>query len=416
VWNRDHSFGARRFRPRLPTSHGALVERNSIRLAASSDRMEAIIVPASRGPAALGGAAHLAVRLRVPLVALCSGRARAAEAAAFLDAWRGLQTLVTDVPAGYRHEFLPIGTAPVEFGQAAGGRQSDLAVKRNLGLLIARHLGWGKILFLDDDIGRTGGTEPAIAPWDVSLLAAQLNVRRIAGFTCRAFPDNSVVHHARRLAGFRQGNFVTGAALGVNCYDQPIPFFPDQYNEDWFFVSELAAERSLGYVGDVPQAAYDPFARSGRAQEEEFGDLLAEGLFYLFEHQPTGMDYESRLAAAGIAYWDWYRSQRYAQHEDTRTELAAGLGGDFTSVARRLAAINSINAAIDQLERVTPEDCVRFISAWRSDLQQWKMQTQRIHPIGEMAATMDILQLTEWFTSGLAHGTVEPDTTSRVFA
>lgn len=146
-------------------SHSSLIE-NTCSTPDPSDRIDAIIVPASRPPSALSGAAHLAVRLHVLLVTLCSKRARATDVAAFLDPWADLRTLIAEVPPGYQHGFLPDSTAAIRFGEASGGRISDLATKRNLGLLIARLMGWGKILFLflDDDIGDQTGTGPAIAP------------------------------------------------------------------------------------------------------------------------------------------------------------------------------------------------------------------------------------------------------------
>ena len=95
-------------------------------------------------------------------------------------------------------------------------------------------------------------------------------------------PDNSVVCHARRLAGMSQDVFVTGAVLGVHCNNLPLSFFPDIYNEDWFFFAEEAAPRRLPRVGRARQLEYDPFANPDRARREEFGDLLAEGLYALF--------------------------------------------------------------------------------------------------------------------------------------
>ena len=96
---------------------------------------------------------------------------------------------------------------------------------------------------------------------------------------CREFPDNSVFCHARRLAQLPQDVFITGAVLGVNCSDLPLPFFADIYNEDWFFFAEAVAYRRLTKVGDAQQAEYDPYAEPTRASHEEFGDLIAEGLY-----------------------------------------------------------------------------------------------------------------------------------------
>ena len=82
----------------------------------------------------------------------------------------------------------------------------------------------------------------------------------------REFPDNSVVCHARRLAGLAQDVFVTGAVLGVHCNSLPLSFFPDIYNEDWFFFAKEAAARKLPRVGHARQAEYDPFASPDRAR------------------------------------------------------------------------------------------------------------------------------------------------------
>ena len=82
------------------------------------------------------------------------------------------------------------------------------------------------------------------------------------GLTCREYPDNSVVCHARRLAGLPQDTFVSGAALGVNCNDQPLPFFPEQYNEDWFFFSRLTARRDLAHAGYANASSIRPIRRS----------------------------------------------------------------------------------------------------------------------------------------------------------
>ena len=80
-------------------------------------------------------------------------------------------------------------------------------------------------------------------------LARQLDHSQIAGMVCREYPDNSVVCHARRLAGLPQDNFVSGSARGVRCDDVALPFFPDIYNEDWFFFSKAVARHDLFNVG-----------------------------------------------------------------------------------------------------------------------------------------------------------------------
>jgi hypothetical protein len=58
----------------------------------------------------------------------------------------------------------------------SAGRRSDLELKRNLGLLLARLHSWGKILFLDDDIGDTvNDVSVGISMEAVGRVAAQLD-------------------------------------------------------------------------------------------------------------------------------------------------------------------------------------------------------------------------------------------------
>jgi hypothetical protein len=375
-------------------SHTATPPANAV-----SGRVDAIVVPASRGAVALDGAAHLSTLLGVPLVALCSRNTHAPEAVARLTRVPGCRAIVVDVPLKYRHDLLPTRTSALRFRVASANRTSDLSLKRNLGLLMARLHGWGKILFLDDDIGdHVGGTPVGIPPTTARRLAAELDVRQVAGLACREFPDNSVVCHARRLAGYRQDTFVSGSALGVNCNDQPVPFFPDQYNEDWFFFSPLVAERNIGFVGSATQQAYDPYEDPRRAGEEEFGDLLAEGLYSLFEQQRTKMNYFRRLAAADEPYWERFIEARRETLSLTAVslEIAIEYTQDAVDADRCAAALRSLDAAGKQLYRLSPRTCTDYIDSWASDLREWETATQRIRSVGDTATTLDELGLVNW--------------------
>jgi hypothetical protein len=88
------------------------------------------------------------------------------------------------------------------------------------------------------------------------------------------------------LDPLRAGHFVTGGALGVRCTDR-FEFFPDIYNEDWFFLVPHATVGGVALIGEARQRAFDPFADPHRATFEEFGDLPAEGLFAAFSDQKT---------------------------------------------------------------------------------------------------------------------------------
>ncbi len=119
----------------------------------------------------------------------------------------------------------------------------------------------------------------------------------------------------------RQDVFVTGAVLGVHCNNLPLSFFPDIYNEDWFFFAKEAAARRLPRVGTARQAEYDPFASPERARREEFGDLLAEGLFALFGEARPGMSLDEQLRGATRGYWDRFIEARQDVLTETRTVL-----------------------------------------------------------------------------------------------
>jgi hypothetical protein len=209
-----------------------------------------------------------------------------------------------------------------------------------------------------------------------------------------------VVCHARRLAGLPQDTFVTGAALGVNCNDQPLPFFPEQYNEDWFFFSRLTARRDLARVGDAVQAPYDPFADPARARQEEFGDLLAEGLYDLFEDQPEEMNYFRRFDEADVAYWDRSLAMRADSLNLTAVMLRVALdngSSDERSSDERSSALGSVEAALDQLATLTPELCVEFLEAWTLDLDEWERATQRVRCLPDPATALEqFLGLPEW--------------------
>ena len=145
-------------------------------------------------------------------------------------------------------------------------------------------------MFLDDDIF-------GVTLTDLAKIASQLDSHQVTGLISRSFPDNSVVCHANRLSGRDQDNFVTGAALGVNCAEKPLDFFPDVYNEDWLFFASHAAQGQIISVGTARQQPYKPFADPKRAVMEEFGDLIAEGLYALFNDGQS-------LDAATKAYWN----------------------------------------------------------------------------------------------------------------
>jgi hypothetical protein len=221
--------------------------------------------------------------------------------------------------------------------------------------------------------------------------------------TCRSFADNSVVCHARRLAGFEQDVFVTGAVLGANCSHLPLPFFPDIYNEDWFFFADAAAHRRLTNVGEARQAPYDPFTPR-RARHEEFGDLLAEGLYLLLEDFRRTVrlrrpgDFFSEIAKlAGEKYWTTFIDVRRKDLADTQERLRGFIMQDHCSDSV-FTAIKSLEAA-DALyasNAITAPRCTEFLEAWVRDMHRWNGIFLRTANLGTFVDAMDWLGIDAW--------------------
>lgn len=352
-------------------------------------RLDAIIVPASRPASCLKPAINLSARLGVLLVVLCSKQTRTEQVAERVSTSPGARALVVEIPDNWSHPRFPTRTSDEAFEKANASRKSDLSAKRNIGLLLARLHGWNKIVFVDDDVtlSRTD---------NIARLAGQLDKYQVAGMIVSDYWDNSVVCHARRDAGLRQGVFLTGAVLGVHCNNLPLSFFPDIYNEDWFFFAREAASRQLRQVGQASQTEYNPYASPDRARGEEFGDLLAEGLYALMGGLDPSVPLGEQLRTANGAYWSQFFEARYEVIAETMTRLSAAAerNGDNGRVS---SALISLAAAQHQLDHmITTDDCINFVDAWQDDLKDWQRFSNRVNNVGSTRDAMDFLQLNTW--------------------
>jgi hypothetical protein len=364
---------------RQKASHSRLLRSVVEPLTLRPSQLNAIIVPATRPASSFADLIDLSARLGTLLVVLCSRRTKLSHVTKHVAATPGAKALVIDVPADFRLPNMPTWTST--FALANGGRTSDLSLKRNLGLQLARLNGWSKVVFLDDDITLRDTSA-------FTRLARHLDNHQIAGMICRDYPDNSVVCHARRVAGLQQDNFVSGSALGVHCGDLPLPFFPDIYNEDWFFFSKAVARHELVSVGDTTQSRYYPFADPDRARHEEFGDLLAEGLYALIEDvDDRHLPYHRMLACADAKYWSAFIGARHESLRATRTRLE-GFGAHTSGGCEPDAALRSLDAAEEQLSTITTGLCMDFVEAWQCDLQDWEATCMKTNNAGSVREAM----------------------------
>ena len=350
--------------------------------------LDAIIIPASRPASWFTDLIWLSAVLGAVLVVICSRQTKVEQLATRIARVPGARGLLIDVrnPPDLG---LPTRTSAERFQVASAGRVSDLSLKRNLGLLIARRHGWRKVAFVDDDITHS-------RPSRFTRMAAQLESHQIVGMVCRSYPDSSVACHARRLARLPQDNFVTGAVLGVNCVDLPIPFFPNIYNEDWLFFSNAALQRELCTVGDAIQLEYDPFASPARARHEEFGDVVAEGLFTIIgDALPDTKMMALLMEATTTSYWKYFVDARSTMLDDTR-DILTNYPHDDNSQDVVNKAIQSLNAAVEQQESIDNDLYPDFVDAWWQDAENWAGICQKTHPLRSTRDAMDALGIENW--------------------
>jgi len=320
--------------------------------------VDAIIVPTARPPAYLTSAARLARTLGCPLVTLHSGKWTTARDAARRHS-RDVDLIAIDVPEPARLRLPDLETSRLLTGTIFA-RRTDLSPKRNLALVLGRMLDWSRVIFLDDDI-------TDLDPDDMRRAAGLLDTHCAVGLAIEGFPDHSVVCHAFRDAGGAQQAFIGGGALAVevrrNC-----SFFPDVYNDDWFYM--LNAKTGLQPVaatGRVTQQPYDPYRSPDRARAEEFGDVLAEGIYWLLDQGRAVADADPRHWANFLVARKQFITQVLRMVADQ--PLAA------EEKARRIAALKG---ALGRLAHVTPEFCQEYLRAWTADRDRWQRHVQQV--------------------------------------
>jgi hypothetical protein len=333
--------------------------------------LDAIVVPTIR-PFSLGPAIALAAGVGCALVVLCSTREQAARAA---QECRPLDdVLITYVPPSVAENLPALLTSQHPGFDAATSCHVDIARKRNVGLLLARLCGWRTVMFLDDDIRRM--TASAVS--GASTLATRFQA---VGFKINYYPDNSVVCHAHRLAGGAQDVFPGGSSLVVDVARSDT-MFPPIYNEDWLFLFDAVQRRSVALAGTLSQREYRPFARPQRAASEEFGEVIAEGLFRLLHEGGTVLD-------ASLAYWRGMLERRCQLIDHIAGELLLWLKDEPVTEY----ALNSLAAARTRLAAITEQACLSFVQAWRADVDVWRKQLTDLPVLGDLAGAAKYLDL-----------------------
>lgn len=344
-------------------SHQHLLNRRPDAEPSSSATVDAIIVPTARHPKSMRMAIELAAQLGCILVALCS-KWSTARAVAKLAREIGAQHVAIDVDqVEFPNGLTPRFETTTMLTETVFERKTDTSRKRNIGLLIAHLIGWERVVFLDDDIYVED-------PDHLRAAVALLDNNAAVGMFIDGMPDNSVVCHAYRAVGGPQDTFVGGGALAVGPGSMT-SFFPNIYNEDWFFLLDDVKLRPTAVTGYVKQKEYDPFASDHRARSEEFGDCLAEGIFSL-------LDLGRRVQDADTDYWRDFLSRRKAFIDKVISGVPLQ---DHKTADEKQRMIAALKAASGRCQRITPELCVDYLRAWRSDRTRWRKWLQQLDKV-----------------------------------
>jgi hypothetical protein len=335
-------------------------------------RLDGLIIPTIR-PWSLGPAVKLAADIGCSLVILCT---TPVQAAAARQACAGTchETLITYLPRALDHNLLPLETSRHTENAYEPGSHIDISRKRNAGLLLSRICGWRTAMFLDDDIRD-------LTADGVLQAVALTSGYQAAAFAIPHYPDNSVVCHAYRLTGGRQDVFPGGSALVIDVARSDTPF-PPIYNEDWLFLFEAVQRRSLTVAGSLSQVDYQPFARPRRAAAEEFGDVIAEGLYGLLHQGGSVND-------ATASYW--------RDALECRSRLIDKITGRLLLAEQdaqaATAALASLSQARKRLAEITPLSCLSFIRGWRRDIEVWQEKLARLPALHNLAEASRYLHL-----------------------
>lgn len=157
-------------------------------------------------------------------------------------------------------------------------------------------------------------------------------------------------------------------------------FFPNIYNEDWFFFQSNPSPKRGGSL-KVSQFAYSPFRQIQRAISEEFGDLLAEGLASLLKH---GLQPEEATTS------DW--TQLIEDRSRLITDVTQAVA---SSNCQRRDILTALEASRWRLTSISAQSCVHYVSNWITDHDLWSQYLDHLPKLDDIELALEFLGFTQ---------------------
>lgn len=130
----------------------------------------------------------------------------------------------------------------------------------------------------------------------------------------------------------------------------------------------------------VTQLRYDPFADPRRAARQEFGDILAEGLYALL-HDPA------RNVGVSRDYWSYFLAAR-------KRFLDAIIGRlEFAPPQRQSRIFDAVDEARRTLAQIDPDHCEQYLKLWQEDLAIWERKLNILPSLPSITDALDLLGL-----------------------
>src|SRR6185437_6737218 len=117
--------------------------------------------------------------------------------------------------------------------------------------------------------------------------------------------------------------------------------------------------------------AYDPFRSPERARAEEFGDVLAEGIYWL-------LDQGGSIRDADEQHWSNYLKVRYRFVTDVLDLVRAKAAKSASETAEKERMIAALKGSLGRLALITPDLCDRFLRAWSADRRRWHSYVRQL--------------------------------------